>query len=256
MNDKPAPDYFEANREAWRIMAPDFAIKGERHWATDNVTWGIFDIPESDLHLLPDDIGGMDVVELGCGTAYVSAWIARRGGRPVGLDNSPEQLATARRLQAKHGLEFPLHFGQAESTPFAAECFDFAISEYGAAIWADPYRWIPEAARILRPGGALTFLGNGLLQILTLPDDEDLPSTPLLNRSSFELGRFTWSDGATEFHLSIGDWIRLFRASGFEVEDFIEIRAPEGATTSYTFVTGEWARRWPAEQVWKVRKRG
>jgi 2-polyprenyl-3-methyl-5-hydroxy-6-metoxy-1,4-benzoquinol methylase len=33
---------------------------------------------------------------VGCGTGYVSAWLARLGARPVGLDNSAAQLATAR----------------------------------------------------------------------------------------------------------------------------------------------------------------
>ncbi|WP_216843803.1 methyltransferase domain-containing protein [Phytoactinopolyspora alkaliphila] len=44
--------------------------------------------------MLPPTLQGKDVIELGCGTAYVSAWMARRGARPVGLDNSAEQLAT------------------------------------------------------------------------------------------------------------------------------------------------------------------
>ena len=64
-------------------------------------------------------------------------------------------------LQAEFGIEFPLHLGNAEATPFPDASFDFAISEYGAAIWCDPYKWIPEAARLLRPGGRLHFLGNG-----------------------------------------------------------------------------------------------
>ena len=59
-----------------------------------------------------------------------------------------------------------------------------------------------------------------------------------------------------EFHLAHGDWIRLFRASGFEVEDLVELRIPEGATTTYAWAPYEWARQWPCEEVWKVRKRG
>ena len=255
MNENPPGNYFEGNRDLWRRLAPDFAVKGARNWATNEISWGVFRIPETRIGLLPDDVDGLDIVELGCGTAYLSAWLARRGGKPVGLDNSPEQLETARRFQDQYGLSFPLHLGQAEQTVFAAESFDFAISEYGAAIWADPYRWIPEAARILRPGGRLTFLGNGLLQVLTMPDDETQPSTPVLLRDYFGMHRFDWPDGSTEFHLGTGDWIRLFRANGFDVEDFVEIQAPAGATTDFDYVTAEWARRWPAEEVWKLRKR-
>jgi SAM-dependent methyltransferase len=206
--------------------------------------------------MLPPDLAGMDVVELGCGTGYVSAWMARRGARPVGIDNSPAQLETARRLQSEFGLEFPLHLGDAERTPFADESFDFAISEYGAAIWCDPYRWIPEAARILRPGGRLSFLGNSvLLMLATESDDEEAPVSERLQRPLFGMHRFDWNDGSVEFHLPHGELIRLLRKSGFDIEDLVEVQIPEGATTSYPYVSPEWARRWPAEEVWKARKR-
>jgi hypothetical protein len=101
------------------------------------------------------DVEGLDTIELGCGTGYVSAWLARRGARPVGLDNSPVQLATARQFQSELGLPFPLIQGNAGRTPFPDRSFDYAISEYGAAIWWDPYAWIPEAARSFgRAGGS------------------------------------------------------------------------------------------------------
>ena len=166
------------------------------------------------------------------------------------------QLATAQRLQAEHGLEFPLHLGDAEATPFADASFDLAISEYGAAIWCDPYRWIPEAARILRPGGRLVFLGNSTLMILTAPDDENEPATERLLRPQRGMHRFEWPDDpGVEFHISPGDWIRLLRANDFEVEDLIEVYPPDGSTTRYPFVSLAWAQGWPCEEVWKARKR-
>lgn len=253
--DPALPDHVRRNRDAWDKMAADYVEPGHRNWAADQPSWGIFGVPESEVGLLPPDLAGLDVIELGCGTAYVSAWLARRGARPVGIDNSPAQLATARRFQEEFGLAFPLHLGNAEQTPFPAASFDLAISEYGAAIWCDPYRWIPEAARLLRPGGRLIFLGNGTLLMLCSTDDENAPVTEQLQRDYFGLHRFAWADGSVEFHLGYGDWIRLFRASGFEVEDLIELRPPAGATTTYPYVTLDWARRWPCEQVWKVRKR-
>ena len=183
------------------------------------------------MHLLPDDLAGRDVIELGCGTAYVSAWLARRGARVTGIDNSPAQLETARRLQASTGSSFPLLLGNAEEVPLPDASFDLAISEYGAALWADPYRWIPEAARLLRPGGELIFLTNGLLCILCVPDTEaEGPATDRLRRPYFGMHRNEWpgSDGV-EFHLGYGDWIRLLRANGFEVIDLIELRPPPEA---------------------------
>lgn len=244
-------DYVAQNRAAWDAMAADYVETGHRNWSTDVVTWGIFDTPETAIGMFPPDLQGMDVVELGCGTAYVSAWLARRGARPVGIDNSPAQLETARRFQQEFGIEFPLHLGNAEETPFPDASFDFVVSEYGAAIWCDPYRWIPEAARILRPGGRLAFLGNSVLLMLASPlTDEEAPVTERLERPLFGMHRFAWSDGSVEFHLPHGAMLRLLRESGFEVEDLIEIQIPEGATTRYPFVSSEWARRWPCEEVW------
>jgi SAM-dependent methyltransferase len=251
-------EHARRNREAWDAWAADYVAHGERSWATDEVRWGIFGVPEAELRLLPEDLAGMDAVELGCGTAYVSAWLARRGARPVGIDNSSKQLETARRLQREHGLAFPLHLGNAERTPFPEASFDLAISEYGAAIWCDPYRWIPEAARLLRPGGRLVFLGNGTILMLCTPEDAtaDTPAGERLVRPYFGLHRFEWPDDeSVEFHLGYGDWIRLLRGNGFEVEDLVEVRPAEGATTGYPYVTAEWARRWPCEEVWKARKR-
>ncbi|HST66681.1 MAG TPA: methyltransferase domain-containing protein, partial [Mycobacteriales bacterium] len=136
--------------------------------------------------------------------------------------------------------------------------FDFAISEYGAAIWCDPYEWIPEAARLLRPGGRLVFLGNHTLLQLCAPDTEAVqPAGDRLLRDYFGLHRLTWvSDEGVEFALPYGEWFRLLRANGFEIEDLIELQAPADATRDVDFVTADWARRWPSEHVFKVVKRG
>ena len=246
--------YVERNRAAWDRWAAGFAETDRPKWASDEPVWGIWGVPERELHLL-DDVDGLDAVELGCGTAYVSAWLARQGARPVGLDNSPNQLATARRFQDELGPTFPLIHGDAERTPVPDASFDLAISEYGAAIWCDPYTWIPEAARILRPGGRLVFLGHSPLVMLCSPEgDEVLPIEPRLIRPQFGMHRFDWSD-ATEFQIPHGETIRLLRASGFEVEDLLELQAPEGATTKADWVTLGWARRYPTDEVWKARKR-
>jgi SAM-dependent methyltransferase len=249
-------DHVQRNREAWDSFAERYAGPGRAQWQANQPTWGIYSVPEADVGMLPPSVDGLDVIELGCGTAYVSSWLARRGARPVGIDNSPAQLETARRLQAEFGVEFPLHQGNAEQTLFPDESFDLAISEYGASIWCDPYLWIPEAARILRPGGQLVFLVNGAILMLCAPDAEDEPATDRLLRDYFGMHRFEWPDDpSVEFHLGYGDMIRLLRRCGFEVEDMIEVRPPEDATTSHAYAPVEWARRWPAEEVWKALKR-
>jgi SAM-dependent methyltransferase len=256
MNDLPA--HVARNRAYWDAMADDWVAPGRRNWQQAEPHWGVWQIPESEAQLLPADLAGKDVIELGCGTAYVSAWLARRGAKPVGIDNSAKQLETARAFQQEFGLEFPLIHGNAENVPFPDGSFDLAISEYGAAIWADPYMWIPEAARVLRPDGQLIFLGNGVLFMLTVPEtDAEGPATDRLIRDYFGMYRFEWpGDESVEFHLGYGDTIKLLRNSGFEVEDLVELRPPEGATTRFPYVNSAWARRWPSEEVWKARKRG
>ncbi len=254
------PEHVAGNREAWDKFAVEFVAPGERNWATDEVTWGIYSVTESEWHLLPDDLAGKDTVELGCGTAYVSAWLAKRGAIPVGIDNSPKQLETARRLQQEHGIAFPLHLGNAEDVPYPDASFDYAISEYGAAIWCDPYTWIPEAARLLRPGGELMFLGNsGQLMVCTPYEaegvDEETPVSTTLQRPLFGMHRMAWNDGSVEFHISHGKMIRLLRDSGLEVLDLIEIQPPADASTTYTWMNIDWARQWPCEEVWKARRR-
>jgi SAM-dependent methyltransferase len=249
-------DHVARNRASWNMSAAEYAEPGRRNWAAEQPSWGIWGIPESEAHIIPD-VAGLDTIELGCGTAYVSAWLARRGARPVGIDLSENQLATARALQDEHQLHFPLIHASAEAVPLADATFDLAISEYGAAIWCDPYRWIPEAARLLRPGGRLIFLGNGALLMLTMTDsDADGPAGTELRRDYFGMYRFEWPDDeSVEFHLNHGDWIRLLRGSGFDIEDLIELRPSSTATTRYPHVTLDWARRWPSEEVWVARRR-
>lgn len=251
------PDHVRRNRAAWETRAPEYEAWAPRAWAAEEWSWGLFSVPDADLKAMPESVAGLDVAELGCGTAYISAWLARRGARPVGIDNSPAQLETARRMQEQFGISFPLHLGNAEETPFADASFDMVISEYGASIWCDPYRWIPEAARILRPGGRLIYLINSTLLMLCTPVDaaDDTPATTCLERPLFGLHRLDWPDGSVNFSLSSGNWIRLLRANGFEVEDLIEVQPPAGATTSFPIVTPEWARQWPCEEIWKAVKR-
>jgi len=250
------PEHVRRNRALWDDWARQYAAAGERGWAQDTPHWGTWGVPESQVGMFPDDLAGKDVIELGCGTAYVAARLARRGARVVAIDNSDAQLATARRLQRQHGLDFPLLHGNAETVPYPDASFDFAISEYGACLWADPRRWVPEAARLLRPGGRLAFLINSFLLMLCMPAEDDVAATDRLLRPAFDMYRVEWpGDHGVEFHLSHGDWIRLLRGSGFDIEDLVELRPDATATTRYPFVTLEWSRQWPCEEVWKARKR-
>jgi SAM-dependent methyltransferase len=244
-------DRVALNRALWAVVNERFTDAAALEmWSRSDVVWGLFATPERDLDVL-GRLGGLDVVELACGTAYFSAWLRRAGANPVAVDLSGEQLATARRLQEQLGPAFPLVQGDAERVPLASGRFDLVISEHGAAAWCDPERWLPEAARLLRPGGRLVFLTNSHLSALCVPAEEGVAEERLV-RGHREAYRVHWSGGGVEFHPSHGDWLRLLRRSGFVVEALHEMFAPPdgGDHVFYEIVSRQWATRWPAEELW------
>jgi SAM-dependent methyltransferase len=245
------------NRALWTVVNAQFTDEdADRAWAAAELTWGLFQVPERDLGLL-GDVAGLDVVELGCGTAYLSGLLARQGARPVGVDLTPAQLATARRCQKRFGLVFPLVEADAHNVPLADASFDLVVSEYGASVWCDPQRWVAEAARLLRPGGRLVFLTNSVLATLCVPDEEGVARERLM-RPQRGLHRVQWPGGGVEFHPSHGEWIRVLGANGFVVQALHELYAPTAATTHryYGIATAQWASRWPVEDLWAARLTG
>jgi SAM-dependent methyltransferase len=227
--------------------------QASRAWAAAEITWGLFQIPERDVDVL-GDVQGLDVVELGCGTAYLSALLARQGARPVGVDLTPAQLDTAARCQRRFGPVFPLIEANAEAVPLRGASFDLVVNEYGASVWCDPERWVAEAARLLRPGGRLVFLTNSVLVTLCVPEEEGFARERLM-RPQRALNRVRWPGGGTEFHPGHGEWIRVLSGNGFVVEALHELYAPPGSRTHdyYDIATSEWATRWPVEDLWAAR---
>ena len=249
-------DYQDHNVAYWQQASADYVETAERNWRTGVVEWGIWRIPNQDMPLFPEDLSGMDCLEVGCGAGYVSGWIAARGGRATGIDPTPNQLATATRMnrELKRGVHFVQGFG--EQLPFPDLSFDFAISEYGASLWADPYRWIPEIARVLRPGGQLVFMTCHALFQICVRDVEEGAMTTSLQRSYLGLHRLDWTDPpSVEFSLPHGAWIKLLRENGFEIESLLEAGAPLNASSRYKWADPEWAQSWPTEEIWKARKK-
>lgn len=238
------------NRAIWDDRYSEwFGSRAAQQWAAEP-HWGIWATPETDLKVLPD-LDGKDVIDLGCGTAYIGAWVRRAGGRPVGIDNSAEQLATAQALQAQFGLAFPLIHGNAERVPLPDGSFDVAISEYGASSWCDPALWIPEAARLLRPGGQLIFLRNStLLELCSTPDAE--VADHQLHTKYDAVARIDRPDGGVHFQLPTGPMIKVLRESGFVIDELTEFIVPADAHSDYDYVSAEWASKWPSMEVWKA----
>ena len=249
-------DHVAVNRDYWDGMAHEWVQLGERLWSAETPEWGIW--ANRDAELLPTSMEGQEAIELGCGTGYVSGWMARRGARVTGIDVSAKQLATARRLADQHGSEITFIEGNAEATGLPDASFDFAISEYGAAIWCAPDVWLGEAHRLLRPGGRLVFLGNHPISMVAAPLN-GAPCDFTFHRPYRDLDRIDWSDveidpGGVEFNLSIAAWMRLFAKIGFVIEGYDELYAPEDQEEDRYFVPAAWAKLYPSEQVWHLRK--
>src|SRR5438270_7643321 len=167
--DAETPDYVRINRDVWTKSNARYTDgRADEAWAQGEIAWGVWQTPESAVNVLPD-VRGRDVVELGCGTAYVGAWLKKRGARRVvGVDITPAQLETARRMNEELAMGLELLEENAERTSLPDAAFDLVVSEFGASIWCDPRLWIAEAARLLRPGGELVFMRGSTLLILCL----------------------------------------------------------------------------------------
>ncbi len=243
------------NRASWDARSDEYqAPNAEFIGRQDEPRWGMWQLPESELRIL-GDVAGKDVLELGCGAAQWSILLAKAGARVVGLDNSARQLEHARRLMAAAGVDFPLVHSGAEEVPLPAASFDVVFCDHGAMSFADPYRTVPEVARLLRSGGLLAFSHSTPLSMCCWNDETDTIERRLVG-TYFDMCRFAeLPDEPVEFNLPYGEWVRLFGESGFRVEALVEIRPPEGAESTYrTPEETEWARSWPMEEVWKVRK--
>jgi SAM-dependent methyltransferase len=243
------------NRAFWNKLSDDYQAEQGQQLAIHGAAWGVWQIPEEELHIL-GEVAGRDTLELGSGAAQWSIWLAQHGARATGLDVSDRQLEHARRLAADAGVELELVHASAETVPLPDERFDIVFCDHGAMVFADPYRTIPEVSRLLRDGGTFAFSMFTPLAEVCWPPDEDEPVEQLAN-DYFGMHQVDVGDSAhVEFQLPYGEWIRLFVANGLEVLDLVELRPAADATSTYrSDVSRAWARRWPLEHIWKLRRR-
>jgi len=241
------------NQGMWDAYSDEYQAKHGRQLAeSGGLAWGTSQVPESELHVL-GDVAGKDILEFGCGAAQWSIALAQLGARPVGLDLSERQLEHARRLMADAAVDFPLIHGSAEAVPLPDASFDVVFCDHGAMTFADPYRTVPEAARLLRPGGLFAFSHHSPIETICWAIGTDKVGDRL-TVDYFGMHRFDDADD-TYFQLPYGAWIRLFRASGFVIEDLIEPRPADDVTSSYRDEDElAWARRWPSEAIWRLRR--
>lgn len=251
---KPA----DSNKPWWDRYADDYQRDHGESLARDPLAWGVWRIPEAEVGAL-GDVRGKDVLEYGCGAAQWAIGLAGRGARVTGMDLSETQLRHARAGIEAAGVAVALVLADGEDAPFADASFDLVFCDHGAMTFCRPERTLAEAARMLRPGGELVFCIGSPLRDLC---DAGETVTPELHRDYFEgLGRMAYREKSGEelvwYQLPYGEWIRRFRAHGFIVDNLIELRPPAQAQTSYSdFVTPQWARKWPAECLWRLVRDG
>lgn len=242
------------NRTSWNRDSDAYQKAHGRLLSEKAKAWGVWRIPEAGLSVL-GSTEGRDVLELGCGAAQWSIALFRSGAHAVGIDLSERQLEHARDNCRTAGVTIPLVHGSAESLPFQDESFDIVFCDHGATVFSPPEKTIPEASRVLKPGGLFAFSMSSPIRDICFDSESDKVSQQL-KADYFGLRVFEDEDG-TCYQLTYGGWVRLFRENALEVEDLLELQAPEGSTTTYSdYVPIEWARRWPAENIWKLRKRG
>jgi SAM-dependent methyltransferase len=243
------------NRAFWDGDADDYQAEHESQLDVAGMGWGVWDLPEAELNVL-GDVSGRDVLEYGCGAAQWAIKLARTGGRITGLDQSRGQLRHGAAKITEAGVRVDLVCASATAVPLRDASFDVVFCDHGAMSFCDPYRTVPEVARLLRPGGLFAFNISTLLRNLCYPPgDPDAPVTRKLHGRHFGARAFDWGDGTIDFQIPHSEWIALFREHGLLVEDLLELRAPKHATSTYMdYVDHAWARRWPAEEIWRTRK--
>jgi ubiquinone/menaquinone biosynthesis C-methylase UbiE len=237
------------NRDTWDGWSDGYQLKhGGLLDGANAEAWGLWRRPEDELHVL-NPVDGRNVLELGCGAARWSASLARRGALVVGLDISVRQLRHAREASRLNLVQ-----ADAQRLPFADGSFDLVFSDYGGLSWADPYRTVPEVARVLRPRGQLAFCTNTPFFAMCW-DSNERTLTATLRRAYFDLHVRNVAPGANDYVLGYGDWVQLFSSCGLVLDALIEQPPPAGAVTTFGDRPAEWTSRWPIEAIWSVRKR-
>jgi SAM-dependent methyltransferase len=252
-------EHVRKNREHWEREADEYQQRNRpqlNRW--DVLGWGTYDVPEDEIRAL-GDVRGLRALEFGCGGCQFGIKVAMRGAVVTGLDFSRAQLRHGLEHFEETGVRFPIVQGNGERLPFREGSFDLVFCDHGVMGFADPLLTVPEVARVLRRGGRFVFNGTTpWIWVAWGDQQEELPATREMRLDYFEMRSLEGTDPSwrtSEFQLPYGDWIRLFRSNGLAVEDLIELRPRKDATTTYDdYAPLDWARAFPAEHIWKVRK--
>ncbi len=245
----------QKNQEYWDRESEEYAASHPGNSdSSRHPSWGVWDIREAELQVL-GDVRDRDLLELGCGDAHDALAFAVQGARVTAIDFSTVQLDRARAFLEGAAAEVTLREADAADLPFADESFDYVVSDYGAFDFTDPGVAVPEAARVLRPGGILAVCTLSPLVSMCVDHASGALAESLQN-NYFDLYGTDCED-VVMYALTYSDWVGVGRDSGLVLESLHDLRPPADWKPLYDgqhHLRFEWARQWPAEHVYVFRK--
>ncbi len=245
-----------ANRRWWDSAAPAYLAEHGSDLGAADFLWCPEGLRESSAGLL-GEVEGRDVLEVGCGSAPCSRWLATRGARPIGLDLSGAMLVNAAKQGRRSSISVPLVQADASALPFCSDRFDLACSAFGGLPFvADAGSVLNEVARVLRPGGSFVFSVTHPFHWV-FPDDCD-PAHLQVTGSYFDRRPYLEFDAQgqpmyVEHHRTIGDWVGLLRAAGFRLDDLIEPQWQPGRDVVWGYWSAERAALIPGTAIFCAR---
>ncbi|WP_020673822.1 class I SAM-dependent methyltransferase [Amycolatopsis nigrescens] len=246
-----------ANLAWWDADADDYQATHGGFLGDADFVWCPENVREADAALL-GDVRGQRVLEVGCGQAACSRWLAAAGARVLGIDLSGGMLRHAREGNARTGIEVPLAQATAEHLPVATGSMDVACSAFGAIPFVSSIEAVfAEVHRVLRPGGRWVFSVTHPMRWI-FPDDPGpgglTASQPYFDRTPYlevdDQGTATY----VEYHRTLGDYVRALTGTGFRLEDLIEPAWPSGQTRTW----GQWSplrgKLFPGTAIFRCRR--
>lgn len=226
--------WWDADADAYHLEHGEFLTDADFVWCPEGLR-------EDDIRLL-GEVSRRSTLEVGCGNAACSRYLATRGANPVALDLSAGMLRHARLAESRCGIAVPLVQAEVCALPFAAETFDIVFSAFGAIPFvADSALAMREVYRVLKPGGRWAFSTNHPMRWIFRDDPTERGLVAIqsyFDRSPYVEVDANGQPAYAEHHRTMGDRIRELVAAGFTVHDVIEPAWPEGCDGNW----GQWSR--------------